>query len=130
MESIPKHSEETKKQSLNIEDNTLLPGLPDDLALLCLTSLPYALLFSVCRAWHPLSSKWKALPNPSTDPPLHLIYHHPSFLSRNLPLQSLTVSNHLVLIAGTTHPLVPAFSRPLFFHPQSNHWLLGPPFTK
>ncbi|EEF38367.1 Protein AFR, putative [Ricinus communis] len=171
MESIRKHSKESMKQSSTTEDDTLLPGLPNDLAILCLASVPCTLLLSVCRAWRrllysscfrqpffslfallspppydptnnnnttnsiqfcsldPLSSEWLTLPNPSIDPPLHLLHHHPSFLSRNLPIQSLTVSNHLVLIAGATHRLVPALSRPLLFHPQSNRWFFGPPFT-
>ncbi|XP_050222079.1 F-box/kelch-repeat protein SKIP25-like [Mercurialis annua] len=171
-QSMSNHSKQTKKQSINIQedDNTLLPGLPNDLASICLVSLPTTLLFSVCRAWRrllysssfprppfyslyaslsplpyptnnsmsnsvqfhsfdPFSYKWQTLPLPSINPPLHLLHHHPSFISRNFPVQSLTVANHLVLIAGETHHLVPALTRPLLFHPESNRWLFGPKFT-
>ncbi|XP_022744780.1 F-box/kelch-repeat protein SKIP25-like [Durio zibethinus] len=168
METAPQCSKQTKNDSFdNTEDETLLSGLPDDLAQLCLSSVSPSLLFSVCHAWRrllyspsfppffslcallsplqiptlgegspqnsieffsfdPLSSAWKPLPSPPQNPPLHLLHRHPSFLSRNLPIQSLTVSNHLVLIAATTHHLFPALSSPLVFHPESNHWFYGP----
>ncbi|XVF42753.1 hypothetical protein PTKIN_Ptkin01aG0389500 [Pterospermum kingtungense] len=161
----------SKQHSHNTEDETLLPGLPDDLARCCLSSLSPSLLFSVCHSWRrllyspsftpyfslyallsplqipitrslaetstphssveffcfdPLSSAWRPLPSPPKNPPLHLLHRHPSFLSRNIPIQSLTVSNHLVLIAGTTHNLFPALSSPLVFHPESNRWFYGP----
>ncbi|XVE62385.1 hypothetical protein DITRI_Ditri06bG0114300 [Diplodiscus trichospermus] len=157
--------------SLNdTDDETLLPGLPDDLAQRCLSSLSPSLLFSVCHQWRrllyspsfppffsiyallsplqnptrrnlgevssqnsiqffsfdPLSSAWTPLPTPPQNPPLHLLHRHPSFLCRNLPIQSLTVSNHLVLIAATTHKLFPALPSPLIFHPESNRWFYGP----
>ncbi|XVF06766.1 hypothetical protein REPUB_Repub06bG0079000 [Reevesia pubescens] len=77
-------------------------------------------------SFDPLSSTWGPLPTPPQNPPLHLLHRHPSFLSRNLPIQSLTVSNNLVLIAATTHKLFPALSSPLVFHPESNRWFNGP----
>ncbi|KAJ9185671.1 hypothetical protein P3X46_005271 [Hevea brasiliensis] len=171
METIPKPSKETKEDSIDdIENELLLPGLPNHLAQICLSFLSPALLFSVCHAWRrllyshsfppffslyvlvspppnrkvdqvdainsiqflsldPFSSKWQSLPSPPKDPPLHLLHRHPSFLSRNLSIQSLTVSNHLVLMAGTTCRFVPALSMPLLFHPESNYWFFGPPFT-
>ncbi|XWS42804.1 hypothetical protein CRYUN_Cryun16bG0045900 [Craigia yunnanensis] len=148
----------------------LLPGLPDDLAERCLSSLSPSFLFSVCHPWRrllyspsfppffslyallfplqnptrtdpgevapqnsieffsfdPLSFAWRPLPSPPQNPPLHLLHHHASFLSRKLPIQSLTVSNHLALIAATTHKLFPALSSPLLFHPESNRWFYGP----
>lgn len=80
-------------------------------------------------SFDPISSLWRSVPSIPKDPPLHLLHRHPSFLSRKLSVQSLTVSNHLVLISGTTHQFVPALSRPLVFHPESNKWFFGPPFT-
>ncbi|XVF06770.1 hypothetical protein REPUB_Repub06bG0079400 [Reevesia pubescens] len=77
-------------------------------------------------SFDPLSSTWEPLPTPPQNPPLHLLHRHPSFLSRNLPIQSLTVSNNLFLIAATTHKLFPALSSHLVFHPESNRWFNGP----
>ncbi|KAM7512256.1 hypothetical protein LguiB_011131 [Lonicera macranthoides] len=141
----------------------LVPGLPNELAELCLLKLDPALLSSVCRSWRrliyspsfppffslyallsplsthqpanstqffsldPISSKWIPLP-PPPPPPLHLLHRHPAFISRKLPIQSLTVSGHLVLIAATTHHFVPALPCPLLFDPLSKNWLFGPPF--
>ncbi|OMP02725.1 Kelch-type beta propeller [Corchorus capsularis] len=156
----------------NTNDETLIPGLPDDLAQRCLSSVSPSLLYSVCHPWRrllyspcfppffslcallsplqnpnrsrnlgeasthrysieffcfdPLSSAWTQLPSPPQNPPLHLLHRHPSFLSRKLPIQSFTVSNHLVLIAATTHNFSPALSSPLVFHPESNRWFYGP----
>ncbi|XWS57963.1 hypothetical protein CRYUN_Cryun09bG0218300 [Craigia yunnanensis] len=171
METTIKCCKKTKIDSFdNTDDETLLPGLPDDLAQRCLSSVSPSFLFSVCHPWRrflyspsfppffslyvllsplqiptrrsleegtplnsieffsfdPLSSAWRPLPNPPQNPPLHLLHRHPSFLSRKFPIQSLTVSNHLVLIAATTHKLFPALSSPLVFHPESNRWFYGP----
>ncbi|OVA18412.1 hypothetical protein BVC80_1833g76 [Macleaya cordata] len=82
-------------------------------------------------SFDPISSSWIPLPpippNPLLIPPLHL--RHPSFLSRQLPIQSVTVSDHLILLAGTTDNLRPALSHPLIFHPLSNQWRFGPQIT-
>ncbi|XVF30626.1 hypothetical protein REPUB_Repub16aG0074800 [Reevesia pubescens] len=176
METIPQCSKQTKNNDSFDHDidhvETLLPGLPDDLAQRCLSSLSPSLLFSVCHLWRrllyspsfppffslyailsplqnpttrnlgevviapqnsteffsfdPLSSVWRPLPSPPQNPPLQLLHRHPSFLSRKLSIQSLTVTNHLVLIAATTHKLFPALSSPLLFHPESNRWFYGP----
>ncbi|XVE90334.1 hypothetical protein DITRI_Ditri20bG0069100 [Diplodiscus trichospermus] len=171
MGTSPQCSKHTKNDSFaNTEDETLLPGLPDDLTQRCLSFVSPSLIFSVCRPWRrllyspsfppffslyallspseiptrrnlgegtpqksiqffsfdPLSSAWRPLPSPPQNPPLHLLHRHPSFLSRDLPIQALTVCNHLVLIAGTTHKLFPALSSPLVFHPESNRWFHGP----
>ncbi|KAK8593914.1 hypothetical protein V6N13_042533 [Hibiscus sabdariffa] len=172
METNPQCRNRTANDSFDDtdENGTLLPGLPDDLAQRCVSSLSPSLLFSVCHPWRrflyspscppffslyallsplqnptprdpgqvvpqntveffsfdPISSSWTPLPSPPQDPPLHLLHRHPSFLSRNLPIQSLTVSNHLVLIAATTHRLFPALSSPLIFHPESSSWFYGP----
>ncbi|KAJ4834478.1 hypothetical protein Tsubulata_005625 [Turnera subulata] len=77
----------------------------------------------------PISSTWNPLPSPPKDSLDHLLHHHPSFLSRKLPIQSLTVSHNLVLMAGTGHKFMPALSRPLVFNPESNRWFFGPLFS-
>ncbi|KAK9191150.1 hypothetical protein WN943_019761 [Citrus x changshan-huyou] len=74
----------------------------------------------------PISSTWNPLPAPPQNPPLRLLYRHPSFLSRKLPVQSLGVRNNLVLIAATTPHFLPALASPLAFNPQSNTWFFGP----
>ncbi|KAJ4950203.1 hypothetical protein NE237_027035 [Protea cynaroides] len=164
----------------------LLPGLPDDLAQLCLSLVPPSLLYSVCHSWRrliyspsfppfpslytlfysstttttttttttsfprnqshqpnqtqsnpieflsfdPISSKWHRHPPPPPDPHYGpLLFRHPSFLSRNLPIQTVTVSNHLILLSATNYHFLPALSHPHIFHPDSNQWHLGPPFS-
>ncbi|XP_075521221.1 F-box/kelch-repeat protein SKIP25-like [Primulina tabacum] len=157
----------------------LLPGLPDHLAQLCLSTLPPSLLYSVSLSWRrliyspsfppflslyavlgrptsikypfiksvqlgrcqcqpnsiaffsfdPISSTWRALPTPPTDPSMCIIRQHPSFISRILSIQSLTASGRLVLIAATTHKLLPALTHPLVFDPLSGKWYCGPPFS-
>ncbi|KAK7252559.1 hypothetical protein RIF29_36600 [Crotalaria pallida] len=75
----------------------------------------------------PISATWQILPPPPPDPPLHhLLLRHPSFLSRSLSIQSISVSGTLVLLAATTHNLNPALSRPLIFNPLSKTWSFGP----
>ncbi|XP_059633730.1 F-box/kelch-repeat protein SKIP25-like [Cornus florida] len=153
-------------------ESVLLPGLPNHLAQLCLSSLHPSLLSSVCSSWRrliyspsfppffslyallspssssitrnkdqdqsnsieffaldPISSMWRQLPSPPPDPPLRLLLRHPSFISRNLPIQSLTVNNYLVLVAATTHGFLPALSCPLVFDPVSGQWFSGPPLS-
>ncbi|KAK4252625.1 hypothetical protein QN277_014372 [Acacia crassicarpa] len=78
----------------------------------------------------PISSTWHSLPPPPPDPPLQLILRrHPSFLSRNLPIQSISVAGKLILLAGSTHDLRPALARPLIFDPISQNWSFGPNLT-
>ncbi|KAG6596685.1 F-box/kelch-repeat protein SKIP25, partial [Cucurbita argyrosperma subsp. sororia] len=89
-----------------------------------LSSSPNSLDFFT---FDPISSKWNRLPPPPNPPPLDLMIHHPSFLSRHLPVQSLAVSGHLLLLAATTQNLLPALPRPLIFSPVSNSWQFGPP---
>ncbi|KAI4327945.1 hypothetical protein L6164_020349 [Bauhinia variegata] len=75
----------------------------------------------------PISSRWHVLPPPPPpDPPLNLLLRHPSFLSRNLPIQSISVSGNLILLAATTNNLYPALSRPLIFNTLSKSWSFGP----
>ncbi|XP_031258780.1 F-box/kelch-repeat protein SKIP25-like [Pistacia vera] len=78
-------------------------------------------------SFDPISSTWEALPPSPSDPPIHLILHHPSFLSRKLPIQSVSVSGKLVLLAATTHNFYPALKRPLLFNPIHRNWVFGPP---
>ncbi|XP_043696252.1 F-box/kelch-repeat protein SKIP25 [Telopea speciosissima] len=81
-------------------------------------------------SFDPISSKWNRLPPPPSDSNHGpLLLRHPSFLSRNLPIQSVSVSNHVVLLAGTNPNLLPALSHPHIFHPNSNQWRIGPPFS-
>ncbi|XP_040988100.1 F-box/kelch-repeat protein SKIP25 [Juglans microcarpa x Juglans regia] len=77
----------------------------------------------------PISSSWHLLPPPPPDPPLRVLLHHPSFISRNLPIQSVSVSGNLILLAATTHNFLPALSHPLIFSPLSTAWALGPPLA-
>ncbi|EEF30497.1 F-box/kelch-repeat protein SKIP25 [Ricinus communis] len=77
----------------------------------------------------PISSTWDLLPPPPPDPPLRPIIRHPSFISRHLPIQSVTVSGHLILLAATTDNFYPALSRPFIFNPVSRRWSFGPPLT-
>ncbi|KAJ0967975.1 hypothetical protein J5N97_024892 [Dioscorea zingiberensis] len=80
-------------------------------------------------AYDPISTTWAALPSPPPDLPLRrVLLRHPSFIARNLPVQSVAAGGHLVVIAGTTDHLLPALPRPLAFHPSSRRWRLGPPF--
>lgn len=98
---------------------------------------PFLSLYAVltCRAYSdsirfysfdPVSSHWHTLPPPPPDPPLRILLRHPSFLSRNLPIQSVAVAGNLVLLAATANNLYPALSRPLIFNPLSRDWNVGP----
>ncbi|KAG6482764.1 F-box/kelch-repeat protein SKIP25-like [Zingiber officinale] len=79
-------------------------------------------------AFDPISARWAPLPPPPPHPPLRrLLLRHPSFLARSLPVQSVAVGSHLVVLAATTHRLLPALPRPLVFHTASGRWRLGPP---
>ncbi|KAE8694122.1 F-box/kelch-repeat protein SKIP25 [Hibiscus syriacus] len=139
------------------QEQSLIPGLSEHVAELCLSRVHPSLLYSVCRSWRrliysplfppfrslytlifsssneeiqllsfdPISSKWESIP-PATYP-LNFLVHHPSFISRNLPVQSISVAGYLVLLAATAPNFIPALSRPLVFSPLSRSWSLGPP---
>ncbi|XP_015897684.3 F-box/kelch-repeat protein SKIP25 [Ziziphus jujuba] len=77
----------------------------------------------------PISSAWQALPSPPTEPPHRLLLHHPCFISRNLPIQTVSVCGELVLLAATSDDFVPALPRPLIFNPLSKSWKFGPNFS-
>ncbi|KAL6557417.1 hypothetical protein OROMI_017767 [Orobanche minor] len=176
----PRKDKETITTESDIQNqqtqSTLLPGLPNHVAHLCLSSLQPSLLYKVCRSWRrllyspdfppyfslyailcqipprscssavgglrgqfqthsinlfcfdPISSKWKALPIPPSDPTtLRLLRRHPSYMSRILPTQSITASNRLVVVAANTETFLPALDRPLVFDPLSRNWAYGPP---
>ncbi|XP_057448783.1 F-box/kelch-repeat protein SKIP25 [Lotus japonicus] len=146
------------------EQQPLIPGLPDHIAQICLSSINNpSLLFRVCHSWRhliyspsfppflslyailsshsshsgdggdsvqfhnfdPISQTWQTLPPPPSYSPLLL--RHPSFLSRNLSIQSISLAGSLILLAATTYNLSPALSRPFIFNPLSRCWSLGPP---
>ncbi|KAL7159724.1 hypothetical protein ABFS83_01G046800 [Erythranthe nasuta] len=156
----PKHHHDAAEH----HHSPLLPGLPDDVAQLCLSLVPPSTLYSVCRSWRrliyapsfppflslyallspthnhhhhlsinpvhffnfdPISCNWHPLPPPP--PPLRLQFRHPSFISRNLPIQSVAVSGNLVLLAATADPFLPALPQPLVFETLSQKWIQGPP---
>ncbi|KAJ6715841.1 F-BOX/KELCH-REPEAT PROTEIN SKIP25 [Salix koriyanagi] len=150
------------------QEQPLIPGLPNDIAQLCLSLVHPSTLYSVCHSWRrliyspsfppffslyamlsstntshnlsdknsiqfsyfdPISSRWDPLPPPPPDPPLHLILRHPSFISRDLPIQSISASDRLILLAATSHSFSPALPRPLVFNPLSGSWASGPPLA-
>nr|XP_043637220.1 F-box/kelch-repeat protein SKIP25-like [Erigeron canadensis] len=165
-----------KRRKLLDNHHSLLPGLPDHIAHLCLSLISPATLFSVCKSWRrliyshnfppfrslytislptttvdgggdvtragnhnqtikihsfdPISSKWITIDSPP-QPYLHRIsVTLPSFIRRYLPIQSLSISGELILLAGTsTHrdSTIPAFPDPIIFDPLSNTWSTGPP---
>lgn len=164
-----KHHQQQLSQIYCFKNESLLPGLPDHVAQICLSLVQPSILYSVCKSWRrliysssfppflsiytlllstqttppadpsnsikfscfdPISAKWHALPPPLLpDPPLRLLLHHPSFLSRRLPVQSVTVSGYLVLLAATADHFLPALTRPLIFNPLSRNWTYGPPLA-
>lgn len=141
------------------EENGLIPGLPDHIGQLCLSSVPPTLLFRLCHAWRrllysptfPPFNGLYALLAPPHSPSLHfhaydplaatwealpppppeppLLLRHPAFLSRSLSVQSISLGGRLLLLAATTHNLSPALPRPLLFHPPSRSWSHGPPLS-
>ncbi|KAD6120073.1 hypothetical protein E3N88_11344 [Mikania micrantha] len=141
--------------------HSLLPGLPDHIAQICLSLISPTALYSVCQSWRrliysvtfppfrslytlsltdgddsgevlrlssfdPIASKWITV----EPPPLLPNLRHPSFMSRSLPVQSVSVSGNLLLLAATSGHRslpVPAFPFPLIFNPISNTWSSCPP---
>ncbi|KAL2472264.1 F-box/kelch-repeat protein SKIP25 [Abeliophyllum distichum] len=78
-------------------------------------------------SFDPISNKWCSFPPPPPDPPLRFLFRHRSFISRKLPIQSVSVSGNLVLLAATADEFLPALSRPLIFNPLCQKWTYGPP---
>ncbi|KAL2547977.1 F-box/kelch-repeat protein SKIP25 [Forsythia ovata] len=158
-----------KHHHYHYNNQSLLPGLPDDIAQVCLSLVHPSILYSVCHSWRrliyspsfppflsiytlllstksvdqasnhsrsvefscfePISCKWLSLPKPPQEPPIQFLVHHPSFISRLLPIQSVSVSGNLVLLSATADNFLPALSRPLIFNPLSRRWTYGPPFA-
>ncbi|KVI12365.1 F-box/kelch-repeat protein SKIP25-like [Cynara cardunculus var. scolymus] len=81
-------------------------------------------------SFDPISSQWTVVAPPlSTTHLCRFCLRHPSFISRNLSIQSVSVSGHLILLAGTSSDLLPALSHPLVFNPLSKTWSFGPPLS-
>ncbi|EXC35177.1 hypothetical protein L484_022730 [Morus notabilis] len=105
------------------------PSFPPFLSLYALfsTSSPHQSLHF--RSFDPISSTWHVLPPPPSDPPLRLLLRHPSFVSRNLPIQSLSVAGDLLILAATAADFSPAIPRPIVFHTRGWRWAFGPPLA-
>ncbi|XP_078177680.1 F-box/kelch-repeat protein SKIP25-like [Carex rostrata] len=77
-------------------------------------------------SYDPLCARWDTLPPPPLPSPLLL--KHPGFISRLLPVQSLSSSPYLLLLSASTPSLQPALHSPLLFHPSPPRWQEGPSF--
>ncbi|KAJ3672576.1 hypothetical protein LUZ60_007297 [Juncus effusus] len=77
-------------------------------------------------SFDPLTAKWDPLPPPPLPSPL--ILQHPSFISRLLPVQSLSSHPYLLLLSASNPSLAPALPCPLVFHPSPPRWQVGPSF--
>ncbi|XP_023745542.1 F-box/kelch-repeat protein SKIP25 [Lactuca sativa] len=76
-------------------------------------------------SFDPISSHWSVVtPTPYLR---NVCLRHSSFIARNLPIQSVSVAGNLVLLAGTSSDLLPAFSHPIIFNPLTKKWSSGPP---
>ncbi|KAK6934856.1 hypothetical protein RJ641_035011 [Dillenia turbinata] len=86
---------------------------------------------STCEffSFDPISSNWLRLPPPPLPHRHLLLHHHPSFLSWNFPIQSVSAAGKLILLAATTPQLLPALPFPLVFDPISLNWSSGPPLS-
>ncbi|KAK9055711.1 hypothetical protein SSX86_026796 [Deinandra increscens subsp. villosa] len=103
------------------------PAFPPFLSLYTL-SFPTATTSSTIQlsSFDPVSSQWTVV-TPSTSHLRRVCLRHPSFIARDLPLQSISVAGNLVFLAGTSVDLLPALSHPLIFNPLSKTWSSGPP---
>ncbi|KAF4377924.1 hypothetical protein F8388_018525 [Cannabis sativa] len=81
------------------------------------------------HAFDPISTNWRVLPTPSSGSSLRLLLRHPSFVSRNLPVQSIAVAGYLIIVAATTDNLFPALPLPLVFDPILCEWCHAPPLS-
>ncbi|BAT99766.1 hypothetical protein VIGAN_10127800 [Vigna angularis var. angularis] len=100
------------------------PSFPPFFSLYAILSPSKSHSFIEFHTFDPISHTWRILPR---HPHLHhLLLRHPSFLSRNLSVQSVSAAGRLILLAATTHNLSPALPRPLIFHPLSGTWSFGP----
>ncbi|KAI3468474.1 hypothetical protein Pfo_025137 [Paulownia fortunei] len=117
---------------------SLLPGLPDHIAQLCLSLVPPSTLYSVCRSWRrliyspsfpPFLSLYALLSSTEIHSTSQTPYNSPRLILYHLPIQSVSVSGNLVLLAATTDQFLPALSQPLVFNPLSQKWAHGPPLS-
>lgn len=83
----------------------------------------------VLKTFDPLSEKWRSVPEPPDDPPVRLLVQHPFFISRKLPVQSVSVSGKLVILAATTGNFAPALLSPIVFNPLTRSWSSLPPLA-
>uniref|UniRef100_A0A7N1A5G6 F-box/kelch-repeat protein SKIP25 n=1 Tax=Kalanchoe fedtschenkoi TaxID=63787 RepID=A0A7N1A5G6_KALFE len=150
-----------KLTHLPFQEQGLIPGLPDHVAQLCLSSIHPTILYSVSHSWRrlltsssfppyltlyallspapsmgvekksvdffsfdPVASRWTPLP--PRPPAVRFTVQHTSFLSLNLPIQSLSVAGNLVVVAATDPLLRPALECPLVFDPAESSWAYGP----
>ncbi|XP_075508445.1 F-box/kelch-repeat protein SKIP25-like [Primulina tabacum] len=81
-------------------------------------------------SFDPISCDWQYLPLPPTGLDFRFLLRHPSFISRKLPIQSVSVSGKLILLAATADQLQPALSKPLIFDPFTKQWTHGPSLRK
>ncbi|CAM8988473.1 unnamed protein product [Rhodiola kirilowii] len=156
--------------NFNVQEEVLIPGLPDHIAQICLSSVHPSVLYSVSRSWRslisspsfqpylslyallspaesngdvkrlsmedtgkksveffsfdPIMCKWTQLPpRPRA---IRFTVQHRSFLSLNLPIQSVSVAGKLVVVAATDPVMLPALDSPLIFDPAQRSWTYGP----
>jgi hypothetical protein len=77
-------------------------------------------------SYDPLTARWDPLPPPPLSSPLLL--KHPCFVSRLLPVQTVSSSPYLLLLSASTPTLQPALHSPLIFQPSPPRWQVGPSF--
>ncbi|XP_060211204.1 F-box/kelch-repeat protein SKIP25-like [Lycium barbarum] len=136
---------------------SLIPGLPDNIAQICLSLVQEPLtLYSVCQSWRrlvysplfPLFYPAYISERPSTlvknsvefanfDPisaKWQLLPPPPldpplRLLLRHLPIQSVSISGNLIILIATTNHMLRALFRPLVFNPLTHKWTYGPPLA-
>ncbi|XP_073131907.1 F-box/kelch-repeat protein SKIP25-like [Henckelia pumila] len=108
------------------------PSFPPFLSLYALfesTELTQQNSLHFC-SFDPISCDWQHLPLPPPGLDSRFLLRHPSFISRKLPIQSVSVSGKLVFLAATADRLQPALSKPLIFDPLTKQWSHGPSIHK
>ncbi|CAA0821382.1 F-box/kelch-repeat protein SKIP25 [Striga hermonthica] len=79
------------------------------------------------RSFDPISRRWSHLPPPPSDPdPPRFLFRHPSFICRDMPVQSVSAAGTLVVLAATDDLFLPALPIPLVFDPLAGSWCCGP----
>ncbi|GER30268.1 galactose oxidase/kelch repeat superfamily protein, partial [Striga asiatica] len=78
-------------------------------------------------SFDPISRRWCLLPPPPSDPdPPRFLFRHPTFICRDMPVQSVSAAGTLVVLAATDDLFLPALPRPLVFDPLASSWSCGP----